>query len=103
MSNEQAKQLLQGKSATLRKRIEAIEKDLQQEHSQDFAEQAVERENDDVLHNLLSESRQSLKRVHTALQRIEADEYTICSRCGDYIDARRLQAIPETDRCIRCA
>ena len=103
MSNEKVKQLLLEKSATLLKRIDAIKKDLQQGHSPDFAEQAVERENDEVLESLLAESEQSLKRVHTALQRIESDEYTICSRCGDFIDAKRLQAIPETDRCIRCA
>jgi RNA polymerase-binding transcription factor DksA len=27
----------------------------------------------------------------------------MCSRCGRPIDARRLQALPYSDRCIACA
>jgi DnaK suppressor protein len=43
------------------------------------------------------------KRIESALSRIEKGEFGFCARCGDDIDARRLQLDPTVVTCIRCA
>ncbi len=44
-----------------------------------------------------------LKRIEAAMQRIEADEYGYCLRCGDTIAEARLRADPAATLCISCA
>jgi DnaK suppressor protein len=70
---------------------------------QDFAEQAVELENQEVLEALDREVTDELRRVARALKRIEGDEYLYCSACGQAIPEGRLKALPTTDRCVSCA
>ena len=80
--------------------------DLRREHeplSPDFSEQAVQRENDDVLRSLGDAARGELGHINRALARIEAGEYLTCAACGAAIDPRRLEAVPYTDRCTACA
>jgi RNA polymerase-binding protein DksA len=69
----------------------------------DFAEQAVELENLEVLLELDRETRLELRNVLEALTRIEDDEYGICQSCGNPIPEARLKALPYTQSCIRCA
>ena len=72
-------------------------------YSADFAEQAVELENLDVLFELDREGREELARVNKAIMRLENDEYDICMGCNNEISRERLEAIPYTDLCIHCA
>jgi DnaK suppressor protein len=44
-----------------------------------------------------------LREVEDALSRFEADTYGICVNCGERIDIARLEAIPHTSLCLRCA
>jgi DnaK suppressor protein len=44
-----------------------------------------------------------LKRIGSALRRIEAGTFGECAQCGDLIDPRRLSADPATPLCIGCA
>ena len=69
----------------------------------DFAEQAVELENLEVLLELDRETRLELRNVLEALTRIEDDEYGTCQSCGNTIAEARLAALPYTQSCIRCA
>jgi DnaK suppressor protein len=69
----------------------------------DFAEQAVELENLDVLFELDAEGRAELAKVNRALMRLESSEYDVCSHCGSTISNARLEAIPYTDLCVDCA
>ncbi len=80
--------------------------DLRREHeplSPDFSEQAVQRENDDVLRSLGDAARGELASINRALVRIEAGSYLECAACGGAIDPRRLEAVPYADRCAGCA
>jgi RNA polymerase-binding transcription factor DksA len=80
--------------------------DLRREHeplSADFSEQAVQRENDDVLRGLGDAARGELAGINRALARIQAGTYLTCSHCGAPIGARRLEAVPYADRCAACA
>ena len=69
----------------------------------DSGEQAIERESDDVLEALGGIARSELEKINTALNRIERDEYGICTLCKEAISAERIKAIPYADRCINCA
>lgn len=71
--------------------------------SADFAEQATELENLDVLFALDREGKKKLAEINAALNRIENAEYGTCTRCGEPIQAERLAALPTTETCIGCA
>lgn len=69
----------------------------------DFAEQAVQMENDAVLAGLSESTATELAQINRALKRLEDGTYGLCAVCGQPIDERRLAALPHSDRCIRCA
>jgi DnaK suppressor protein len=68
----------------------------------DFAEQAVERENDQVLDALLDGLREELSHIETALGRLDQGDYGICESCGRKIPSARLDALPDAGRCVKC-
>jgi len=96
-------ELLQSKQQELSKRISAITNDFQQGRSADFAEQTTECENDQVLTVIRDEAKAELRQVNRALERIKADEFGLCIKCGDDIAEARLKTLPYTDFCINCA
>ncbi len=69
----------------------------------DFAEQAVERQNDEVLEALGDAGRHELVQINHALAHIEAGEYGICDSCGATIPPARLEILPFSDLCVACA
>jgi RNA polymerase-binding transcription factor DksA len=69
----------------------------------DFAEQAVQMENDAVLAGLSESTAAELAQINRALRRLDDGTYGQCVVCGQEIDERRLAALPHSDRCIRCA
>ena len=90
----------------LTKRSNAISKDLHHEDiaiEKDFAEQATQRENDEVLNSLDADARNKIMQIDKALLRIKNGEFGICEECGAHIDEKRLQAIPYASHCIACA
>lgn len=90
-------------AADYRGRAEAIRRDLGRSHSQDFAEQASERQNDEVLEALLAEAELALRQVEHARERLAAGHYGECVRCGETIEAARLAALPMAECCLKCA
>lgn len=87
-------------------RIQQLEQDIR--HTQhplepDFAEQAVQRENEEVLDALDAAARTELQKINRALSRIENEKYGICTICGDDIPIERLKILPYSDYCIKCA
>lgn len=69
----------------------------------DFADDAKERERNGILSALSRTTDAELQQVENALLRLEEGRYTTCAICGEDIDEQRLEAVPYTDRCIRCA
>ena len=53
--------------------------------------------------SLLANEEDRLGMIETALQRIERGEYGQCERCDGVIPKTRLNAIPYTPVCIKCA
>jgi RNA polymerase-binding protein DksA len=72
-------------------------------YSADFAEQAVEVENKEVVERLDEDAKVDLAHIQKALDRIAAGNYGICVECSKPIQVARLEAIPQADRCIDCA
>ncbi|WP_220814569.1 TraR/DksA family transcriptional regulator [Pseudomonas paralcaligenes] len=84
------------------RRADAIRRDLALQRSPDFAEQASERQNDDVLHALLAEAEEGLRQVGLACQRLAEGRYGLCAGCGEAIAPARLQALPAAEFCLGC-
>jgi RNA polymerase-binding transcription factor DksA len=95
--------VLENLSAEYRTRAEAIRHDLGRSHSQDFAEQASERQNDEVLEALLAESEGALRQVERARERLREGSYGICRKCAEPIAPARLAAMPMAECCLACA
>jgi DnaK suppressor protein len=70
---------------------------------QDFAEQAVELENQELLEALDVEVAEELRQIERALQRIQSGDYAYCTACGNDIPPARLGALPTTSLCVECA
>lgn len=70
---------------------------------QDFSEQAVETENDQVLDALGNSTRNEIEKVRQAISRIDSGTYGICLVCGRPIKKERLNALPYSAQCIHCA
>jgi DnaK suppressor protein len=103
MTTVQHKISLEVKLADLQKRLASVTKDITKTLSSDFAEQAVERENDDVLEEISRETQLTIAHLKDALRRIEDGNYGACGDCGKGIALQRLEAIPEATQCVDCA
>ena len=103
MDHEALKAELEERLAALQSRLASIKRDVTRSHSGDSAEQAQERENDEVVDAIGNETAQSIRDIQAALARIEDGTYGICGRCGEEISLGRLQAVPEATRCVNCA
>ena len=103
MEHQALKDELEKRLAALQARLDSIKKDVTREHSGDSAEQAQERENDEVVDAIGNETAQSIKGVTAALERIADGSYGICENCGDQIGQARLEIVPEATRCVACA
>ena len=103
MAHEELKAHLEERLAVLQSRLASIKEDVTKSHSGDSAEQAQERENDEVVDAIGNETAQSIREIQSALARIEDGTYGICARCGEEISEGRLQAVPEATRCVNCA
>ncbi|HWM00705.1 MAG TPA: TraR/DksA C4-type zinc finger protein, partial [Actinophytocola sp.] len=53
--------------------------------------------------DLLQRARAELQALDEARERLASGTYGTCLRCGHPINAERLDALPATTTCIRCA
>ncbi|MEO8443659.1 MAG: TraR/DksA C4-type zinc finger protein [Gammaproteobacteria bacterium] len=94
------------RKAELRNRTERVGTDLRHERdplSADFADQAVQRGNDDVLSAISDSAMSELSQIDVALRRIDTGQYDTCAACGKTIAPERLKTVPYTDKCAACA
>jgi DnaK suppressor protein len=103
MEHQALKEELEGRLAALQARLASIKKDVTREHSGDSAEQAQERENDEVVDAIGNETAQSIRDVTAALERLADGSYGNCENCGGQIGRARLEIVPEATRCVGCA
>ena len=103
MAYESLRADLEARLSELHDRLQSIKKDVTQTHSGDSADQAQERENDEVVDAIGNETKLSIREIQLALVRIEDGTYGLCDRCGEAIGEARLGALPEATRCVDCA
>ena len=84
-------------------RVDQIEHDLREPHSQDWGENATESEGDQVLEGLEEAGLVEINQIRAALTRIKNDTYGVCSGCGETIPEARLIALPYATSCVKCA
>lgn len=53
--------------------------------------------------NLLSSDGDRLERIEAALERIADGSYGACEECGGRIPKARLEVLPDTPYCVKCA
>ncbi len=94
---------LLARQVELQKRLDSIKKDRTKTNSADWAEQAQERENDEVLDALGNDLTEELSLVHKALDRMKDDSYGVCLACHQEIPVARLQIMPYARYCVHCA
>lgn len=87
----------------LETRIARANTSLSDSHSADWSEQAVERENDEVLVELVREGKEELEQIKLAFIRMDKGHYGTCVTCGAAINPQRLNAMPMATLCVECA
>ena len=100
---EQLKEQFTKRIIELQQRINSIHRDFADGRDSDWAEQAGERENEEVLNALESEAKVEIQNLSNAITRMENGTYGICQTCGDEIAKKRLQVQPAALKCIQCA
>ncbi len=100
---EDRKKALETRLNELEARLHGIEDELESHAAKDWEELAVEREEDEVLEDIGTAGVSEIARIRAALDRIEAGTYGICVKCGDTISQERLDVLPATPFCSRCA
>ena len=58
--------------------------------------------NQSMIFRLRDREKFLLKKIDSALSRIEAGTFGVCENCEDEISIKRLEARPVTSLCIRC-
>ena len=101
--HREVRRQLEAQLDRLVRRVSRIENDLRASHDDDWAERAIEVENDSVLESLDSAGRLELGAIRSALARLDEGTYGACSKCGKPIDERRLKAMPTATTCLACA
>lgn len=84
-------------------RLHSIEAELEQPHTKDWDDMAIETEGDQVLERLGQSGLDEIRRIMAALGRIKSGEYGICVTCGARISEERLDVLPATPFCKSCA
>lgn len=84
-------------------RLEAIGEELDSHQNRDWEELATEREGDEVLEATGKAGKAEITRIRAALQRIGEGTYGTCVRCGEPIAEARLDLLPWTPLCRKCA
>lgn len=94
---------LRDRLAALDIKLHDIEHTLDKPMPKDFADRASEREEDEVLESLGVAGQQKQAMIEAALARIDEGEYGYCMACGEKISEERLDVLPYTPKCKKCA
>lgn len=60
-------------------------------------------EGDEVLEGLEDAARHEIVEIRAAMRRVTDGSYGVCEKCGGDIAPGRLEALPHTRFCVRCA
>ncbi|WP_424943913.1 TraR/DksA family transcriptional regulator [Aliiroseovarius crassostreae] len=97
------RKILEDRLKELDVRLHEIEDELDSHQSKDWEELAVEREEDEVLEGLGTSGQEEIVKIQAALGRMDDGEFGFCVKCGDEISEERLEVVPHTPFCRKCA
>lgn len=97
------KAMLERRLAELGVRLDGIEGELLSHHDPDWEELATQREGDEVLEATALAGLAEIPLIRLALGRLADGSYGTCLRCGEPIAEARLDVLPWTPVCRRCA
>lgn len=100
---EKIKEKLEARKEELESLVNKIETSARRKLDKDFEEQAIQRQNEEVLTSLDNSLNDELEQINEALYRIDNGMYGKCVNCGSEISEKRLLAVPHTSLCIDCA
>lgn len=69
----------------------------------DFAEMATQNENNEVMDYLGNSAKTEIALIKQAIVRIDNGQYGMCQVCDEPIGKERLEALPYSGMCIKCA
>ncbi len=84
-------------------RLLQVEDALDDPMPKDSEEAALEREDDEVLEEVGHAAQREKAMIVAALERIVSGDYGACAQCGDEISEARLDVLPYTPVCAKCA
>lgn len=99
----EVKAKLEDRLRELNERSKEIDHELSETPDDDWSENAVESENDEVLEEVGGLAVDEIKKIKLALSKIEAGTYGTCVTCGKKVAEKRLAALPYATQCINCA
>jgi len=108
--NEKQTSELRGKLQTDQVRIEARSRDAvgfaMARDPETVGRDSIDATVDEAIHStelrLHDREKKLLRKIHSALERLEAGEINECEDCGDEIGFKRLLARPVTTLCVMC-
>ncbi|MFT5485707.1 MAG: DnaK suppressor protein [Paracoccaceae bacterium] len=100
---QEIKTKLEAKLLELDERAHEIDDELSEPGDDDWSENAVEAENDEVLEKVGTMAVDEIRKIKAALGKIEAGTYGTCESCNKEIAPKRLEALPYATTCIECA
>jgi DnaK suppressor protein len=84
------------------RRLDDESQQLDTNSAQDVGDRSVLSMSKESLFQRTSRQRIVLRLIEGALGRISDGSFGVCASCGDDISARRLEALPWTQYCLRC-
>jgi len=102
-SVNQRKLTLEARLKELNSRLHVIDVELESHNSPDWEELAVERETDEVLEGMGLSAQEEIKTINAALLRMDEGEFGYCVTCGAQVSEERLDILPYTPFCQKCA
>ena len=84
-------------------KLHEIEDELESHNTREWEEAAVEREGDEGLEGMGVSGQQEIRMIKAALERRDAGEYGAGVKCGEEISEDRLEVLPCTPFCRKCA
>lgn len=106
IDTKKAQQRLEDLKQEYQTRIDKIEYDMRHpatDMTEDWEDQALVTEQNDMRKSLLVEAQQNLELVNNALLRIDNGTYGICTVSGEEIEPERLEAVSYATTCIKHA
>lgn len=105
INNQRFKRMLEdyrSEAVQLLKQSEGDARDVDEHCPRDAGDLSVAGSSKEFLFQRSSGIRSLISLIDGSLQRIRTGTFGVCVGCGDDIEARRLEAVPWTEHCLRC-